>query len=380
MARGIPSSELLDLSNDMLDALTSKSNFINHDNIDIRNYGSLDGIKEAKRLFAAILNTNEDRIFIGGNSSLNLMFDLISKSFTHGVCGNTPWSKLDKVKWLCIVPGYDRHFAITEYFGIEMINIPFVNGDPDMDLIEEYIKDESIKGIWSVPQYSNPTGDTYSKKCIERFAKLKPAAKDFRIYWDNAYGIHYLDKYEPIDDLLSLCDKNGNPDMVYMFASTSKITFAGGGIAALAASKNNLEDISNHFKRQTIGHDKLNQLRHALFFKDKEALLKHMDKHAEILKKNFDYIESAFEKEIKDLATWNNPKGGYFICLKVDHKAKEVIELCKKCGLTLTDVGSCFPYHKDPTNSYIRIAPTSLNEEKCKVAVEVITTVIKSLK
>ena len=380
MARGVPSVSLLSLSNHLLDTVNSQSSFKSLEGTEIRNYGAFDGLKECKRLFADIMNTKEENIFIGGNSSLNLMFDLVSKSMTHGVLDSTPWCKLDKVKWLCIVPGYDRHFAICEYFGIEMINIPFINGDPDMDLIEEYIKDSSVKGIWCVPQYSNPTGDTYSKKCIERFSKLKPAAKDFRIYWDNAYGIHYLDKYEPIDDLLSLCDKNGNTDLVYMFASTSKITFAGGGVAALATSINNLKDVTNHFKKQTIGHDKINQLRHALFLQNKEALLHHMDEHALILKKNFNYIEEAFNKELKGLASWTSPKGGYFICLKVDNKAKEVIELCKKCGVTLTDVGCAFPYHNDPTNSYIRIAPTSLDYDSLVKAVDVIITVIQSLK
>lgn len=379
MSRGIPSIATLNLSNPLLDTISSTSSFKSSEGIEIRNYGGFDGLKECKRLFADILNTDESHIYIGGNSSLNLMFDLISKSFTHGVMGEVPFSKLEKVKWLCIVPGYDRHFAILEYFNIEMINIPFKGNDPDMDLIEEYIKDPLVKGIWCVPQYSNPTGQTYSNECINRFARLNPSAKDFRIYWDNAYSVHFLYDYEEIPDILSLCDKYGHPDLVYEFTSTSKITFAGSGVAAIATSKNNLLDIKNHFSRQTIGHDKINQLRHAYFFPNKEALIRHMEKHAQILRKNFEYIENIFKKELTGLASWSTPKGGYFISLYVKNKAKEVIELAKRCGVILTDVGCAYPYHLDPDNSLIRIAPTSLNYEDLKQAISVVVECVKYL-
>ncbi len=379
LARGKPNKDQLDLSNDILNVLNS-DDLINND-IDYRNYGLLSGIEECKSLFGDILGVSKDNVIIYGNSSLNIMYDLISKCYSHGVCGSTPWCKLPKAKWLCPVPGYDRHFAITEYFNIEMINIPMNSDGPDMDLIEEYIKDESVKGIWCVPKYSNPSGVTYSDEVVRRFARLKPKAKDFRIYWDNAYIIHDLYD-ESKDELLNIfteAEKENNSDLVYIFTSTSKITFPGAGVAALAASSTNILDILNQMKYQTISHDKINQLRHVKYFKDINGVKLHMKKHADILRPKFELVESIFEKELKDLAIWTKPLGGYFISLNVKGIAKEVVELCKSRGVILTDAGATYPYHNDPTNSNIRIAPSYLDIEELKEAIEVVCNVIKEL-
>lgn len=287
MSRGKPSTEQLDLSMGMMDVLSSEDDLICEDGTDCRNYGVLDGIREAKELIADMIEVSPDNIIIYGNSSLNVMYDTISRAMTHGVMGSTPWCKLDKVKFLCPVPGYDRHFAITEYFGIEMINVPMNEGGPDMDMVEELVRnDEAIKGIWCVPKYSNPSGVSYSDQTVRRMARLKPAASDFRIYWDNAYGIHHLydDDQDNVLEILAECKRAGNPDLVYKFSSTSKISFPGSGIAAIATSPNNLEDIKNQLKIQTIGHDKVNQLRHVRFFKDIHGMVEHMRLHADILR------------------------------------------------------------------------------------------------
>lgn len=375
MSRGIPDTYQLNISNNILDVINSNVHPIK-DNVDYRNYGLLDGIPECKELFSNILDVPEENIIVGGNSSLALMYNAISKAMTHGVCGSTPWSKLNKVKWLCPVPGYDRHFAICEYFGIEMINIPMNSEGPDMDLIEQYIKDDSVKGIWCVPKYSNPTGITYSDKVVKRFAKLKPAAKDFRIYWDNAYAIHdlYDDKKDNLLNIFSECKKNDNEDIVYIFASTSKITFPGAGVSAIALSKNNKIDMLNQMKVQTICYDKINQYRHALFLKNIDVIMK---RHSDILRPKFELVEKTFSKELTGIATWSKPLGGYFISLNVKGCAKEVVERCKNAGVKLTNAGATYPYGIDPKNSNIRIAPSSVSLEDLKTALKIICLCVK---
>ena len=371
MSRGKPSKEQLDLSLPMMDVLTSKSDYVSND-IDTRNYGSLEGIKEARKLMGDVLGVNEENVMIFGNSSLKVMYDLISKSFTHGVNGEKPWSKLDIVKWICSVPGYDRHFAICERFGIEMINVPLNEFGPDMDKVEELVKDENVKGIWCVPKHSNPSGITYSDEVIKRLANLKPKAKDFRIYYDNAYAIHDFDEEVKLLNIFDEAKKVGNEDIVYMFTSTSKVSFPGSGIAAFAGSVNNINDIKEALKYQIISYDKINQLRHARYFKDLDGLKAHIKRHSQILKPKFEIVEEYLSKYVKGLARWNNPTGGYFFCLEVPNKAKEVISLCKECGVTLTEAGATHPYHKDLTNSYIRLAPSYLSIDELKMAMEVI--------
>ena len=377
LSRGKPDKEQLDLSLPMMDVLSSKENYLSEEGIDVRNYGELTGITECKRLMSNILEVPEKNIIIFGNSSLQMMYDQISRSFTHGVCGNTPWYKLNKIKWLCPVPGYDRHFSITEHFGIEMINIPMNNDGPDMDLVESLIKDESVKGIWCVPKYSNPSGITYSDEIVRRFARLKPAAKDFRIYWDNAYAMHGFNEDKKLLNIYEEAKKNNNEDIVYIFTSTSKITFPGGGIAALGASENNIKDIKSQLKYQIISFDKINQLRHVRYFKDYQGMKEHMKKHLVLLKEKFDLVDSILKEEVSNLATWNKPEGGYFICLYVKNKAKEVIDRCLKCGLKLTDAGATHPYHKDESNSYIRIAPTYASLDELRLAVSILCLSIK---
>ena len=318
MARGKPSVEQLNLSMGMMDVLSSTSDLTCDDGTDCRNYGVLDGIKEAQELLADMMEVPPDHIIIYGNSSLNVMYDTIARSMAHGVMGSTPWSKLDKVKFLCPVPGYDRHFAITQYFGIEMIPVPMTPEGPDMDIVEKLVsEDESIKGIWCVPKYSNPQGYSYSDLTVRRFARLEPKAADFRIYWDNAYTIHHLydDKQDNLVEILAECKRAGNPDLVYKFASTSKISFPGSGIAALASSNNNLEEIKHQMTVQTIGHDKVNQLRHVRFFGDIHGMIEHMRKHADILRPKFEAVLEILERELGGLGVgeWTKPKGGYFI-------------------------------------------------------------------
>lgn len=364
MSRGKPSKEQLDLSMGMMDVLGSSTDLTCDDGTDCRNYGVLDGIAEAKALIGDMIEVSANHIIIYGNSSLNVMYDTISRSMTHGVMGNTPWCRLDKIKFLCPVPGYDRHFAITEYFGIEMINIPMNDEGPDMDLVEELVsKDPAVKGIWVVPKYSNPSGVSYSDQTVRRLAGLKPAARDFRIYWDNAYGIHHLyeDKQDNVLEILTECKRAGNPDLVYKFASTSKISFPGSGIAAIATSHNNMEDIKNQLKIQTIGHDKVNQLRHVRFFKDIHGMVEHMRKHAEILRPKFEAVEEILDRELSGLGigAWTKPRGGYFISFdSMDGCAKRIVAKCKKAGVIMTGAGATYPYGKDPQDGNIRIAPS----------------------
>mgnify|MGYP002754588356 FL=1 len=364
MSRGKPSLEQLDLSMGLMDVLNSDSDLRCEDGTDCRNYGVLDGIKEAKELMGDMMEVPYDHLIIYGNSSLNIMYDTISRSYTHGVMGNTPWCKLDKVKFICVVPGYDRHFGVTEYFGIENVCVPMLETGPDMDLVEKLVStDESIKGIWCVPKYSNPTGNSYSDETVRRFARLKPAAKDFRIYWDNAYTIHHLYDLDQdhLIEILAECKRAGNPDMVYKFASTSKVSFPGSGIAAIASSLNNLEDIKKQLKNQTIGHDKVNQLRHVRYFKNIHGMVEHMKKHADSLRPKFEAVESILEKELGGLgiAKWTNPKGGYFISFDtMDGCAKDVVDACKKAGVVMTPAGATYPGGKDPHDRNIRIAPS----------------------
>ena len=379
MARGKPSKEQLDLSLDMLDVLNSKSDFISKDGVDVRNYGDLTGIIEAKEFFSDVLKINKENIVVYGNSMVNVIYDFISRSMTHGVNGSTPWCKLNKLKWLCPVPGYDRHFAICEYFGIEMINIPMDQNGPDMDLIEEYIKDESVKGIFCVPIYSNPTGITYSDEVVRRFARLKPAAKDFRIYWDEAYIVHHL-YGKKNDEVLNLFDelkKAKNENLAYIFISTNKMGFAGSGVVALATGQENIEFIKDQLKIQTISFDKVNQLRQARFFVDAKHLNEHMKKHAEILRPKFELINKCFNENLREFATFTEPNGGYFVSLFTKNVAKEVVERCKSCGLILTDAGAAYPYHNDPDNSHIRIAPSYISLSELETAMKILVLAVK---
>lgn len=383
MSRGKPSAKQLDVSLGLLDTINSSSDLKSLDGTDCRNYGVLDGIPEAKKLMADMMGTTPDHVIVYGNASLNIMYDQISRAYTHGILGNTPWCKLDKVKFLCPVPGYDRHFAITERFGIEMINIPMSESGPDMGMVEEYVsKDASVKGIWCVPKYSNPQGYTYSEETVKRMAALKPAAEDFRIFWDNAYVIHdlYDDNKDEIADIISECEKAGNPDMVFEFASTSKVSFPGSGIAALATSANNIADIKKQLTIQTIGHDKLNQLRHVRFFKDINGLKEHMRKHAEFIRPKFEAVESVFEEELGGLGigSWTEPKGGYFISFDaMDGCAKAIVAKCKEAGVKLTGAGATFPYGKDPKDSNIRIAPSFPTPEEMKQAADLFVLCVK---
>ncbi len=383
MARGKPCQEQLDLSMGLMDALTSDADLTCEDGTDCRNYGVLTGIHEAKVLIGDMMENNPDDIIIYGNSSLNVMFDVISRAYSHGIMGNTPWCKLDKVKWLCPVPGYDRHFGITEYFGFEMIPVPMSPTGPDMDMIENLVaNDDTIKGIWCVPKYSNPQGYSYSDDTVRRFARLKPAAKDFRIFWDNAYGIHHLydDKQDYLIEILAECKRAGNPDLVYKFASTSKITFPGSGIAAMATSPNNMKDILETMKHQTIGHDKVNQLRHVRFFGDIHGMVEHMRKQADIIRPKFEVVEQILDEELSglEIGTWTMPKGGYFINFdSLDGCAKEIVGKCKKAGVQMTGAGATWPYGKDPHDSNIRIAPTYPPIDDLKIAAKLFALCVK---
>ena len=383
MSRGKPCREQLDLSMGMMDTLNSQADLTCEDGTDCRNYGVLTGIHEAKVLIGDMMENNPENIIIYGNSSLNVMYDTVSRAMTHGILGNTPWCKLDKVKFLCPVPGYDRHFAITEYFGIEMIPVPMSPEGPDMDMVEKLVaEDEAIKGIWCVPKYSNPQGYSYSDETVRRFARLKPAAKDFRIFWDNAYGIHHLydDDQDYLIEILAECKRAGNPDLVYKFASTSKITFPGSGIAALASSPNNLEDIMKQMTNQTIGHDKVNQLRHVRFFKDIHGMVEHMRKHADIIRPKFEAVLDAFDRNLGGLGVgeWTKPKGGYFISFDaLPGCAKAIVKLAKKAGVTMTGAGATWPYGKDPEDKNIRVAPTLPTLDDLKTAAELFTLCVR---
>ena len=383
MSRGKPSPSQLDVSLGLMDALNSNSVLKSEDGTDCRNYGVLDGIPEAKKLMADMMGTTADHIIIFGNASLTIMYDSISRSYTHGVLGSTPWCKLDKVKFLCPVPGYDRHFAITEHFGIEMINVPMTQDGPDMDMVEELVaNDDSIKGIWCVPKYSNPQGYCYSDETVRRFANLKPAAKDFRIYWDNAYVIHHLyeDNQVEIPDIISECEKAGNPNLVYEFASTSKVSFPGSGIAAMATSAENLADVKKQMTIQTIGYDKLNQLRHVAYFKNIDGLKAHMKKHADAMRPKFEAVLKVLDEELTgaEIGSWVKPLGGYFISFDaMEGCAKKIVAKCKEAGVTLTNAGATFPYGKDPKDSNIRIAPSFPTPEEMAVATDLFVLCVK---
>lgn len=383
MSRGKPAPIQLEESMGLLDVLNSESDMKAENGLDCRNYGCLDGIPEVKRLMAEMMETTPEHVIVCGNSSLNLMYDSVSRSMTHGVCGSTPWCKLDKVKFLCPVPGYDRHFAVTQHFGIEMINIPMHEDGPDMDLVKKYVEnDPAVKGIWCVPKYSNPQGISYSDETVRKFAALKPAAEDFRIYWDNAYGIHHLyeEEQDQILDIIAECEKAGNPDMVYEFASTSKISFAGGGVAAVASSAKNLEDIKKSLTIQTIGYDKLNQLRHARLYRNLDGLKEQMKKHAKILRPKFEAVLSVLNEELSGLkiGSWTSPRGGYFISFDaMEGCAREIVRMCREAGVVLTGAGATFPYGKDPKDSNIRIAPSFPTPEEMKAATDLFVLCVK---
>ncbi len=381
MARGKPSAAQLDLALGVLEALKARYEFANSKGDDVRNYGIWDGLDSMKSIFSGMIGVPNSQIILGNNSSLAIMFDVMVRGVTHGFSGQTPWGRLDKKKWLCPCPGYDRHFGITEYFDFEMIPIPMLETGPDMDMVEELVKDESVKGIWCVPKYSNPTGITYSDDTVRRFARLKPAAKDFRIMWDNAYCIH--DLTDTPDTLLNLWEEalaEGTEDNVFIFASTSKITFPGAGVSAMAASDRNIVDLKRHFTVETIGPDKMNQLRHVLFFKDFNGVLEIMKGHRELLEPKFRKVGEVLQKEVGelDIATWNMPNGGYFIsCDVMPGCAKKVFELCRQAGVVITNAGATFPYGKDPNDSNIRIAPSFPPIEELEEAIHVFATCIK---
>lgn len=383
MSRGKPTPAQLDMGMGIMDTLNSTSVLKTETGMDCRNYGILDGIPEAKKLMGDMMGVSADHVMVLGNASLPIMYDTVSRSVTHGVLGCTPWCKLDEVKFLCPVPGYDRHFAITEHFGITMINIPMSESGPDMDLVEKYVQeDASVKGIWCVPKYSNPQGCTYSKETVKRFAELKPAAPDFRIYWDNAYAVHdlYDDKKDELMEILEACEKAGNPDMVFEFCSTSKISFAGAGIAAVAASKANLDWFKKSMTIQTIGYDKINQLRHVNYFKDINGIHAQMKKHADIMRPKFEAVEQVLEKEIGGLGIgeWTKPNGGYFISFDaLEGCAKGIVAKCKEAGVVLTGAGATFPYGKDPEDRNIRIAPSYPTPEEMAEATNLFVLCVK---
>ncbi|HKL73721.1 MAG TPA: aminotransferase [Clostridia bacterium] len=371
MSRGKPSKAQLDLSNGLFDCINSTTNTIGCQ--DYRNYGLLDGIPEAKKLFSLLAEVGENEIMIMGNSSLNIMYDNLQRAMQFGVNGGIPFNKQGKIKWLCPVPGYDRHFGITELFGIEMINIPMNSDGPDMDIIDKLIAvDDTIKGIWCVPKYSNPQGLVYSDEIVKRFAQLKPKAKDFRIYWDNAYMVHAFKEDVPLLNLLNEAKKCNNADIVYMFGSTSKITFAGGGISYFIASVDNIESIKKLMTFQTIGSDKINQLAHVLYFKNVENIKLHMQKHAELMRPKFDTVLSYLKKELTEFAFWIEPKGGYFVSVDLaEGTAKRTVELAKEAGVIFTGAGATYPYKKDTKDSNLRIAPSLPPIEELITAMEV---------
>ena len=360
MSRGKPSNDQLELSMELLDTLKADSSLISENGLDCRNYGGPDGIPEVRRLFADILSCKAEQVIIGGTSSLNMMFDFFAQAMTTGI-GDEPWGKQDDLVFLCPSPGYDRHFAISEYFGIRMIPIAMLNDGPDMEEVERLVRDPKVKGMWCVPKYSNPQGITYSDQTVRRIAALKPAAKDFRVLWDNAYAIHTITKDVPLLSILDECEKAGNPDLVITFASTSKVTFPGGGVAAMAASADNLALIRSRMAIQTICNDKVNQLRHARMFPDFAALKAHMQKHAALLEPKFKAVIRILEENLNglDILNWSEVDGGYFISVDtLPNCAKRVAQLCKEAGVTLTGAGATYPYGKDPLDSNIRLAPS----------------------
>lgn len=381
MSRGKPAPDQLELSMDMLNVFDDKI-YKSESGFDCRNYGLLDGIPEAKKLFAPMIGVNTDEIIIFGNSSLSAMYWAVQTAYTHGVLGSKPWCSYDKVKFLCPVPGYDRHFKVTEFFGIEMINIPMTSSGPDMDMIEKLVsEDETIKGIWCVPQYSNPDGISYSDETVKRFAALKPKAEDFRIFWDNAYCIHHLtDKPKYILNILDEAKKCGNENIVYMFSSTSKITFPGAGVAFLGASKENINSLKGMLGTSIISYDKMNQLRHVKFFGTFENLLEHMKKHTALLAPKFDAVTDMLEKEIAplEIGNWIKPEGGYFISFNsLTGCAKRIVQLCKEAGVVLTGAGATFPYGKDPEDKNIRLSPSYPTIDELKKAMELFIICVK---
>ncbi len=383
MSRGKPSKAQLDLAQPMLDVLCKDSVLESANGTDLRNYGVLDGIAEAKALIAGMIDTAPENVIVFGNASLTIMYDTISRSMVHGVMGSTPWCKLDKVKFLCPVPGYDRHFAITEFFGIEMINVPLYEDGPDMDMVEQLVStDAAIKGIWCVPKYSNPMGTSYSDETVRRFANLKPAAEDFRIFWDNAYCVHHLyeDQKDVVLDILSECEKAGNPDMVYEFCSTSKVTFSGAGISGMATSAANRADVLKQMTIQTIGYDKVNQLRHVKFLKDQAGVEAHMAKHAALIRPKFELLLKRFDEELAglDVGSWTVPHGGYFITYFANEGcAKSIVAKAKEAGVVMTGAGAPFPFKMDPQDSVIRIAPTLPPVEELDQACTVFINCVK---
>ena len=382
MSRGKPCQEQLDLSMGMMDVLDSASDLTCEDGTDCRNYGQLTGIQEARELLGDMMENNPKDIIIYGNSSLNVMFDTISRVWTHGVMGNTPWCQLPEVKFLCPVPGYDRHFGITAYFGIKMIPVPMTPEGPDMDIVEKLVsEDEAIKGIWCVPKYSNPQGYTYSDDTVDRFANLKPAAPDFTIMWDNAYCVHEFEgEFEPLKDIISLCAEAGRPNMVYEFASTSKITFPGAGMSVMASSVENIQYMTKLISVQTISYDKINQLRHVKYLKNREHTIELMKKHAEIMRPKFHMVLKMLRRELtnKGIAHWHLPTGGYFVCVAaMPGTARRTLDLCKRAGVTLTEAGATYPYGVDPHDSMIRIAPSLPPIEELEKAMRVFCTCLK---
>lgn len=386
MARGKPSPEQLNLSMDILNELTSDSDMIASTGDDLRNYGMPEGLPELRAILAQMMQVRPENVIIGGNSSLNMMFDFISCGMTQGFSGCKPWGRQEKIKFLCPSPGYDRHFAITEYFGFELILVPMVDGSPDMDMVERLVsQDDTIKGMWCVPKYSNPLGTTYSDEVVRRIAALKPAAPDFRVMWDNAYCVHDLtDTPDTLLDLHAECEKTGNTELPVFFCSTSKITFPGAGIAAMAAGEKTYQDFRRHLSFQTIGPDKLNQMRHLKYLRSMDGVLEHMKQHRAIIAPKFQVVLETLERELgdKNIAQWTNPNGGYFVSVDVmEGCAKRVVQLCKEAGVVLTGAGAAFPYGKDPKDSNIRVAPTypSLEEMKKAVAVFCVSTRLAAL-
>ena len=383
MSRGKPSKAQLDISMPMLDVLNSTSDMKDKNGVDVRNYGGLTGIDDCKELFADLLGVKPSMIIVGGNSSLNLMYDSVARAYNFGVYGGAkPWCKNEKVKFLCPVPGYDRHFGVTETFGIEMINVPMTPQGPDMDMVERLVSsDPLIKGIWCVPMYSNPDGYTYSDDTVRRFAALKPAADDFRIFWDNAYCVHHLkDDHDHLLNIFDEAAKNGNEDMIYEFASTSKITFPGAGVAVICASENNVAHITKQLSMQSISYDKVNMLRHVRYFGNADGLKAYMHKHREVLEPKFDLVVSMLEEKLGalDILRWNAPRGGYFVSVYTEKGcAKEVVRLCKEGDVVLTGAGASYPYKKDPDDSNIRLSPSFPPLDELKQAMELFCISVK---
>ena len=381
MARGKPSRAQLDMVTEMCNILVKPEDFVS-DGIDSRNYGNVDGLPAAKALFADILGCKPEQCFVGGNASLQLMYDAVSKAFTNGLLhSEQPWSKLEKVKWLCPAPGYDRHFKVTQSFGIELLTVPMTENGPDMDVVEKLIQDPAVKGMWNVPKYSNPDGIVYSEETIRRIASMKPAAPDFMLMWDNAYCIHEFEgEFAPFADILSLCAENGNADMVYEFASTSKVPFPGAGVSVMATSEANLAYLVPLINIQTIGFDKINQLRHVKYLQNKEHTLALMQKHAAILRPKFHAVLDALDSEIAPLGigSWKRPVGGYFISYNaMPGTAKRALALCKEAGVTMTGAGATFPYGVDPQDSNIRIAPSLPPVEELQQAIAIFCICVK---